>query len=101
MDANGDRLDVQFLASESSADTVGTVRDHFTLTKSSVPNAPPTVSLTAPLEGAVFQSPAEIALQATAADTDGLVSKVEFFAGPTRVGEATAEPFAFAWCPRP
>ena len=42
-------------------------------------NLAPTVSITAPGEGATFVAPANVTVTATAADTDGGISKVEFF----------------------
>ena len=45
------------------------------------PDVPPSVSLTSPSEGAVFVAPATIPLAATAADSDGTVARVEFYAG--------------------
>ncbi len=62
-----------------------------------VGNAPPTVTLTSPTGGAQFTAPATIALAATATDSDGSVAKVEFFAGATKVGTATAAPFTASW----
>ena len=61
------------------------------------PNEPPTVSLTRPLDGARFTSPARIALTATASDADGRVVKVEFFNGATKLGEDTTAPFRSRW----
>ncbi|QKG53514.1 Ig-like domain-containing protein [Hymenobacter sp. BRD67] len=72
--------------------TVGTV-----CTGSSTTNIPPTVSLTAPLATATFTAPATISLAATAADTDGTVTKVEFYQGSTKLGEATTAPYAYSW----
>src|SRR5437762_1656470 len=42
-------------------------------------DAPPTVSLTAPSSGASFTAPAAIALAAMASDSDGTVSRVDFY----------------------
>ena len=61
------------------------------------PNVPPTVSLTAPVDGTVFPAPASITLSATAADSDGTVAKVEFFDGTTKLGEATSAPYQYVW----
>ena len=62
------------------------------------PNQLPTVSLTAPTSGQVFSAPANITLTATAADADGIVTKVQFFrGGTTLIGEDTSAPFSFAW----
>jgi subtilisin-like proprotein convertase family protein len=61
------------------------------------PNDPPTVSLTAPTDGATYTVPANITLTATAADADGAVSKVEFFQGSTKLGEDNSAPYTFQW----
>jgi len=59
-------------------------------------NAAPTVSLTQPAAGAQFFAPATVNLAASAAD-DVSVAKVEFFNGPTKLGEDTTAPYAYAW----
>lgn len=59
-------------------------------------NQSPTVTLTSPT-GTSFTAPATIALAADAADADGSVAKVEFFAGSTKVGEDSTPPYAFTW----
>ena len=61
------------------------------------PNEPPTVSLTSPTNGARFTSPAKMTLAATAADSDGTVTRVEFFNGTARLGEDTSAPYAIQW----
>jgi hypothetical protein len=66
----------------------------FQLTKATNPdNVPPTVSLTAPLNGAQFNAGANISLTATAADSDGTISKVEFYNGTTLLGTDTSSPY--------
>ena len=60
-------------------------------------NAPPTVSLSAPADGASFAAGTTVELAATAADSDGQVSKVEFYAGPTKLGEDTSAPYTHSW----
>lgn len=61
-------------------------------------NAPPTVTLTAPANGAFFNPGSTITLTATASDTDGTISKVEFFrGGTTLIGSDTTAPYSFAW----
>jgi WD40 repeat protein len=60
-------------------------------------NSPPTVALTQPSDGASFTAPATVNLAATAADSDGAVTKVEFFNGTTKLGEDTTAPYTFAW----
>ncbi len=60
-------------------------------------NIPPTVNLTSPANGAAFSTPATIALAATASDSDGTVSKVEFYRNGTLLGTSTAAPYSYTW----
>jgi Bacterial Ig domain len=57
----------------------------------------PVVQLTAPANGTSLPAPATISLTATASDTDGTVTKVEFFQGATKLGEDTTSPYDFNW----
>jgi len=60
--------------------------------------APPTVTLTAPANGATFTAPASIAMSATAtAGTGRSVDHVDFLNGSTVIGTATASPYSFNW----
>jgi phosphatidylserine/phosphatidylglycerophosphate/cardiolipin synthase-like enzyme len=61
------------------------------------PNTPPSITLTAPVNGATFSTGATINLTATASDSDGTIAKVEFFAGTTLVGTDTTSPYAVSW----
>jgi Big-like domain-containing protein len=61
------------------------------------PNLPPVVSITSPASNAVFTAPASITLEATASDTDGSITKVEFFEGATLLGADTTAPFSYTW----
>ena len=59
---------------------------------------PPTVSLTAPSNGAVFTAPASITLSATAtANNGGSISKVEFYNGTTLLGTSASSPYSYTW----
>lgn len=60
-------------------------------------NVAPTISLTAPANQAVYTAPARITLAATAADRDGTVAKVTFYAGATLLGTDTVAPYSFTW----
>src|SRR6185369_14784387 len=60
-------------------------------------NNPPTVSITSPANGATFTSPANITINANASDSDGTVSKVDFYQGTTLLGTDTTSPYSFAW----
>ena len=60
-------------------------------------NVPPSVQLTAPTMGTTSTAPANFALAATASDTDGSVSKVDFYAGTTLIGSSTTSPYTSTW----
>ena len=60
-------------------------------------NSLPAVTLTQPADGATFSAPATVNLSATASDTDGTVTKIEFFNGTTKLGEDTTAPYSFTW----
>lgn len=67
------------------------------VTKPAAQNVPPTVSLNGPSAGASYTAPATIELSGSASDSDGTISKVEFFTGSTKLGEDTAAPYTFSW----
>lgn len=58
---------------------------------------PPSVSITGPADGASFTVPANITISAAASDSDGTVTKVEFFRGSTKLGEDATAPYAYTW----
>src|SRR5439155_23013639 len=60
-------------------------------------NIPPRVTIINPIDDAGFTAPATIPITATASDTNGTVTKVEFFQGATKLGERTNAPFAISW----
>ncbi|HEV2778080.1 MAG TPA: glycoside hydrolase family 48 protein [Actinophytocola sp.] len=60
-------------------------------------NSAPTATLTAPATGSTFTAGSDIALAATAADSDGTVARVEFFAGNTLIGSDTSSPYGLTW----
>lgn len=55
------------------------------------PNVPPAVSITAPANNASFTAPANIALTATATDSDGTITSVQFYNNTTLIGSATQQ----------
>lgn len=100
IDVAGNQLDARFLSQ------TGAVLDYFTIQKSAVvppppppppANVAPTVALTAPTANSTFRSPAAITLTAAASDTDGSITKVEFYNGRTRLATDTAAPYLFTW----
>ncbi|MGB7923464.1 MAG: Ig-like domain-containing protein [Pyrinomonadaceae bacterium] len=62
-----------------------------------VGNRKPSVSIMSPSSGAQYAAPASIKLDANALDTDGSISKVEFFADGTLVGTDTTVPYSITW----
>src|SRR5436309_8596537 len=61
------------------------------------PSKVPTVSLTAPMNGATFGAPATISISANASDSDGTILRVDFYQGTTLLGSRTAAPYAITW----
>ena len=60
-------------------------------------NNPPSVSITSPSNGATFTAPASITINATASDTDGTVTKVDFYQNGSFLGTDTTSPYSFTW----
>jgi regulation of enolase protein 1 (concanavalin A-like superfamily) len=60
-------------------------------------NQPPTVSLTAPANGAQFTAPATITVSANASDPENRLARVEFYANTTRIGTVTGAPYSMTW----
>jgi hypothetical protein len=57
----------------------------------------PTVNLALPSNNETFVAGSSIFLRAFANDSDGTVTKVEFFAGSNKLGEATTAPYDLMW----
>jgi hypothetical protein len=64
-------------------------------------NTPPTVSLTAPLDGAAYPLSATVTLMATASDVEvnTPISRVDFYHGQTLIGGSTTAPYRLDWTP--
>ncbi|MDJ1480078.1 Ig-like domain-containing protein, partial [Cytophagaceae bacterium YF14B1] len=63
------------------------------------PNQAPTIAISSPANNTSFTSGNAITITANAADTDGKVGKVEFFAGTSKIGETTTAPYTINWTP--
>ncbi len=61
------------------------------------PNQPPRVSIASPTNGALFTAPASVTINANATDSDGTVTRVEFYQGTTLIDSRTAAPFSITW----
>lgn len=60
-------------------------------------NQPPSVSITAPVNGGTFTVGTNIGVSANASDSDGSITKVEFFRGATSLGVDTSAPYSVTW----
>jgi predicted phage tail protein len=62
-----------------------------------VTNAPPTVQLLSPTNGAVFGVPANVVIEANAADADDAVKQVQIYADGHLLGTFTSSPYSLTW----
>lgn len=60
-------------------------------------NRPPSVEIAMPAGGASLPAPATVRILAQAFDADGVIARVEFFAGDAKLGQAVVSPFEFTW----
>jgi regulation of enolase protein 1 (concanavalin A-like superfamily) len=60
-------------------------------------NTPPTSVISSPANGATFTAPANITIAASATDSNGSVTKVEFYRGSTLIGTDTSAPYSATW----
>jgi len=69
----------------------------FDLELSGTGNLPPVVNIGSPPNGATLAAPANIAINALPLDSDGVITRVEFFISGIKVGEVTTAPYALPW----
>ncbi len=60
-------------------------------------NQNPIISITSPQTGATFEAGNNITIAANASDTDGIITKVEFYNGGTLLGQDTTTPYSYTW----
>jgi predicted phage tail protein len=84
------------MAVARAIDTFGVVGTSSAV-KFSVTNAAPTVTLTSPADHSTYTAPAEITFTADAADSDGTISRVTFWANNRLIGTATTAPYTVTW----
>ena len=65
--------------------------------RATVLNNPPTVAWTAPAANSLFTANSNIPLSASAADSDGSISKVEFLSGSTVLSTDITAPYTYTW----
>ena len=64
-------------------------------------NSPLSVSITTPANGTIVTVPTNLAINVSAADTDGNVTQVQFFVGTKLVGVSTNVPYGVVWSNAP
>jgi hypothetical protein len=79
------------------SDGEGLTNNSFSTSVSSTTNIFPTVSITSPANGSTFNQGQNITIEADAADSDGSVTKVEFFRDSIKLGEDTTAPYSYTW----
>lgn len=90
-----DRLAVSGPATDWMADTrLGVLYRRGAFVSS---NQPPTVHISAPAANASFPSATPITIEASAADSNGSVSKVGFYDGSILLGEDATAPYQLVW----
>ncbi len=57
----------------------------------------PAVSITSPLDGAVFETPDTMMIEAMASTSNGSIINVEFFVNWDKLGEDATSPYSFTW----
>jgi sulfur relay (sulfurtransferase) complex TusBCD TusD component (DsrE family) len=81
-----------------ATDTVGNQTTSAAISLTVAANQSPTASITAPAAGSVGVGSANT-VTATAADADGSVASVQFFANGTSLGTDTTAPYSITWTP--
>ena len=69
----------------------------FLIDRDEVHNLPPEVEITSPISATGLTAPATITVTAEASDSDGVVTKVEFYHDATLLKTMTDNPFVFVW----
>ena len=64
---------------------------------SSTSNQPPTAWISGPANGATYTGPASMTISAGASDSDGTITRVDFYAGGQLLGTDTSSPYSFWW----
>jgi hypothetical protein len=80
-----------------NAREAGTGKPELVVITSDTNNSAPSVNLLTPANGASLTAPANISLTASATDSDGTVSKVEYFSGTASLGSSTTSPYNVSW----
>lgn len=62
-----------------------------------VANIPPAVTISSPVDGALFVAPEQVNIVASASDSDGSIAQVEFFVNGISIGVDNNSPYSTSW----
>src|SRR5262245_3499263 len=93
----GQTLTLTFVVRREHDNKVGNVTWEAAALANASSNNPPSATLTAPGNNSIFSNGANIPLAALASDSDGTISKVEFYLGSTKLGQKTNSPYSLTW----
>ncbi|MCO6477330.1 MAG: metallophosphoesterase, partial [Phaeodactylibacter sp.] len=88
LEVTGGQMDIQFIRDN------GDIDDYLTIVKQLAVGNPPTVSVTSPANGFNYSTPQQINIKASASDSDGSVTKVEFFINNFSIGVDNSAPYS-------
>ncbi len=92
LEIEGDQLDVEFINDD------GDITDHFTMIKTGLSEGvPPTVSIVDPIANQTFLENEVISITANATDSDGTITKVEFFIDNNYLMTDYSVPYVIDW----
>jgi len=87
------------ISDEGTPKSVTSTLTYSAYTIGAAANVNPTISITSPTAGSKIGLGTQVTIAATAADSDGTVSKVEFYLNNTLLGEDTTSPYTYSWTP--
>jgi len=93
IDVGSDVLTATATDNQAAATTSAAVN----VTGDAIPNVPPTVSITAPADASTFDENTVVSIAATASDSDGTISSVEFFVDGGSIGIDNSAPYSINW----
>ncbi|WP_439882504.1 PA14 domain-containing protein [Pontibacter sp. MBLB2868] len=100
-EAGGDNLAVGWQLPDATMERPipGNRLSPFVISQPPADNKAPVVSISSPANNASFLLGQGLTVTATASDTDGQVTNVEFFANGVKVGQDTSNPYSLSWTP--
>ena len=88
-----------YVIEAQATDDSGNITTSSSITVTVGGNHAPLVSITSPTVGAGVQVGTPVSIAATASDSDGVVSKVDFYANGLLIGTKVSPPYTASWTP--